>query len=68
MDKEGILRIRCLGQPVDPTCMTVVEVVDDPTRPPGLVVDEVRTGYYWKSKVFRFAEVRAVRGKRSTEG
>ncbi len=68
MDKEGILRIRCLGQPVDPTCMTVVEVVDDPTRPPGLVVDEVRPGYYWKSKVFRFAEVRAVRGKRSTEG
>ena len=65
MDQQGIYRIPCVGQPVDPNCMTVVEVVDDPARPPGLVIEEVRPGYYWKSKVFRFAEVRAVRGSPS---
>jgi molecular chaperone GrpE (heat shock protein) len=43
--------------------MTVVEVVDDPLHPPGLVVDELRPGYYWKDKVLRFAEVRAVQGR-----
>jgi molecular chaperone GrpE len=63
MDKEGILRVPCVGQPVDPNCMTVVEVVKDPSRPPGLVIEEVRPGYYWKSRVFRFAEVRAVQGR-----
>jgi len=65
MDKEEIYRVPCVGQPVDPNCMTVVEVVDDPARPPGLVVEEVRPGYYWKSRVFRFAEVRAVQASPS---
>jgi len=65
MDKEGLRRIDCLGKPVDPHAMTVVEVVEDPTRPPGLVIEEVRPGYYWKAKVFRFAEVRAVQGRTS---
>ncbi|MFH1268443.1 MAG: nucleotide exchange factor GrpE, partial [Planctomycetota bacterium] len=63
MDKEGLCRIDCLGKPVDPNAMMVVEVIEDPTRPPGLVVEEVRPGYYWKAKVFRFAEVRAVQGR-----
>jgi molecular chaperone GrpE len=60
MQQEQIFRMECVGQPVDPQCMTVVEVIDDPSRPPGLVVAEVRSGYYWKSKVFRYAEVKAV--------
>jgi molecular chaperone GrpE len=64
MDKEEILRMDCVGKPADPNSMTVVEVVHDPSRPPGTVVEEVRPGYYWKSKVFRFAEVRAVQGGR----
>jgi len=65
MDKEGLYRVDCVGQPVDPNSMTVVEVVEDPGRPPGLVIEEVRPGYYWKAKVFRFAEVRAIQGRRS---
>lgn len=63
MQKEGIYRIECVGKPADPNTMTVVEVVDDPLRPPGIVVEEVRPGYYWKNKVIRFAEVRAVQGR-----
>jgi molecular chaperone GrpE len=63
MKKAELYRIECVGRPVDPNLMTVVEVLDDPLRPPGLVVEEVRPGYYWKDKVFRFAEVRAVQGR-----
>ena len=60
MQEERIKRIPCVGQTVDPHCMTVVEVLDDPDGPSGVVVDEVRRGYYWRGKVLRFAEVRAI--------
>ena len=40
--------------------MTVVEVVRDPSRRPGTVVEEVRPGYCWDGRVLRFAEVKAV--------
>jgi molecular chaperone GrpE len=63
MQKADLYRIECVGRPADPNLMTVVEVVDDPLRPPGLVIEEVRPGYYWKGKVLRFAEVRAVQGR-----
>ena len=63
MQKAELYRIECVGKVVDPNLMTVVEVLDDPLRPPGLVVEEVRPGYYWKGKVLRFAEVRAVQGR-----
>ena len=62
MRKHEIYRMQCVGKPADPNSMTVVEVVDDPLQPPGLVVEEVRPGYYWKGKVLRFAEVRAIQG------
>jgi molecular chaperone GrpE len=58
---EGIEPIPCVGRPVDPEVMAVVGVVDDPGRPPGSVVEEVRRGYTWKGRLLRLAEVRAVR-------
>ena len=54
-------RIRCVGLPVDPELMTVVEAVSDAGRRPGTVIDEVRPGYVWKGRILRCAEVRAVR-------
>jgi molecular chaperone GrpE len=60
LDEQAILRMQCVGRLVDPHSMTVVEAVRDPGRPPGLVIEEVRTGYYWRTKVLRFAEVKAV--------
>jgi molecular chaperone GrpE len=63
MKQADLYRIECVGRPFDPRLMTVIEVVDDPLRPPGLVVEEIRPGYYWKGKVVRFAEVRAVQGR-----
>jgi molecular chaperone GrpE len=56
---EQIERIPCEDHPVDPERMTVIEVVDDPGRPPGTVVKELRSGYTWKDRVLRFAEVQA---------
>jgi len=61
MARECIERIECVGQPVDPRRMNVVEVIEDPSRAPGTVIEELRPGYLWKGKLFRFAEVRAVR-------
>ena len=57
----GIQRIDCLGYPVDPTEMTVVELVDDPNVEPETVVDIVRPGYLWQGRLVRYAEVRAAR-------
>lgn len=62
MKSEQIQRIQAVGRPADPSMMNVVEAVEDPERAPGTVVEEVRRGYTWKGRVFRFAEVRAVRG------
>jgi molecular chaperone GrpE len=60
MREQSIVRIECIGKLADPHGMTVVEVVSDPSRPSGTVVEEVRPGYYWDGKVLRFAEVKAV--------
>jgi molecular chaperone GrpE (heat shock protein) len=43
--------------------MRVIEVIDDPTRPPETVVDELRAGYQWKGITLRPAEVRATKSE-----
>lgn len=60
LDEQQIIRMECVGRQVDPNCMTVVEAINDPSQPPGMVVAEFRRGYYWETKVLRFAEVQAV--------
>jgi molecular chaperone GrpE len=59
MDAEQVRRIECIGAPVDPERMTVIDVVEDPEHTPGHVVEELRPGYTWRGRVLRFAEVRA---------
>lgn len=59
MRDEQIQRIECVGEPADPHCMTVVELVDDSRRRAGTVIEELRPGYFWKGRVLRFAEVKA---------
>jgi hypothetical protein len=61
--KQGLSRLVTLGQRVDPTCMTVVDIVDDPSLPPEMVVEELRPGYRWREIVIRCAEVRAVKSR-----
>lgn len=64
--KQGLSRVETVGRRVDPTCMTVVDVVDDPNLPPETVVDELRPGYLWRETVIRCAEVRAVKSRGGT--
>ncbi len=61
MQEQGVSRISCVGQVVDPAKMTVVELVDDPHAEPEVVLEEVRPGYIYRGHVLRFAEVRAAR-------
>jgi molecular chaperone GrpE len=57
----GLEPIDCAGRPFDPELMEVVEAVDAPNRESGTVVDEVRRGYRWKGRLFRYAQVRVAR-------
>jgi molecular chaperone GrpE len=57
----GLDRLSVTDTPFDPETMEVVEVVDDPDRPSGTVVEEVRPGYRWRGKPFRFAQVKVAR-------
>ena len=59
MAAEQIERIDCEGHRVDPERMIVLQVVDVPDRPPGTVVKELRSGYTWKGRLLRYAEVEA---------
>jgi molecular chaperone GrpE len=53
--------IPAAGQPFDPETMEVLEVVNEPNRTCMEVLDEIRRGYLWRGRVFRFAQVRVAR-------
>lgn len=57
----GVDAIESLGQPFDPELMEAVEMTASPDTAPGTVVEEVRRGYRWKGKLFRFAQVKVAR-------
>jgi molecular chaperone GrpE len=59
--QHGLEPITAVGQPFDPERMEVLEVVADSGRPSGEVVGEVRRGYLWRGRVFRFAQVRVAK-------
>jgi molecular chaperone GrpE len=59
--QHGLEPILALGQPFDPERMEVLEAVTGTGRPAGEVVEEVRRGYLWNGRVFRFAQVRVAR-------
>src|SRR5207248_11403289 len=59
--QQGLEPIECVGRPFDPETMEVVEAVRDPSRDTTEVLEEVRRGYRWQGRVFRFAQVRVAR-------
>ncbi len=63
LKSEAIEPVDCLGRPVDPERMIVIETSDAPDQPPGTVIEELRRGYTWNGRILRLAEVRAVRGR-----
>ncbi len=61
IEQHGLEPIPAVGEPFDPERMEVLEVVADSQRPSGEVVEEIRRGYLWHGKVFRFAQVKVAR-------
>jgi molecular chaperone GrpE len=61
LQQHGLEAIPCAGRPFDPERMEVLEAVADSGRPAGEVVDEVRRGYLWNGRVFRYAQVRVAK-------
>ncbi|HYV39348.1 MAG TPA: nucleotide exchange factor GrpE [Gemmataceae bacterium] len=59
--QHGLEPIDCVGEQFDPECMEVVEVVTEPGRQGTEVLEEVRRGYRWRGRLFRFAQVRVSR-------
>lgn len=55
--QSGLEPIPCVGEPFDPEQMEVVAAVTDSGRPAGEVIEEVRRGYRWRGRVFRYAQV-----------
>jgi molecular chaperone GrpE len=61
LSQHGLEAIPAAGEPFDPERMEVLEAVDGTGRPPGEVLAEVRRGYLWRGRVFRYAQVRVAR-------
>jgi molecular chaperone GrpE len=61
LQQQGLEPIATVGQPFDPETMEAVEVVPGPGRMSTEVLDEVRRGYRWRGRVFRFAQVRVAK-------
>jgi molecular chaperone GrpE len=59
---QGLEVMEVVGGPFDPERMEVVEAVSDSGRPSGEVLEEVRRGYLYNGRIFRFAQVRVARG------
>src|SRR5262249_38343591 len=60
--QHGLDAIPTTQERFDPERMEVVEAVTDSGRPAGEVIEEVRRGYLWNGRVFRYAQVRVAKG------
>ncbi len=61
LQQHGLEPIRTVGEPFDPESMEAVEVVAEGGRQTTEVIEEVRRGYRWGGRVFRYAQVRVAR-------
>lgn len=60
--QSGLEAVPAEGQPYDPERMEVLEAVPNSGRANNEVVEEVRRGYLWRGRVFRYALVRVAKG------
>jgi len=67
LHEHEVHRIECVGCPVDPETMNVVELVHSSGVEPETVVELVRPGYKWRDKVIRYAEVRAAGARNASK-
>jgi molecular chaperone GrpE len=59
-EKHELQRIVCVGERFDPERMEAVEVAESDRRS-GEVIEEVRRGYLWRGRLFRYAQVRVAK-------
>lgn len=57
LKEQGFKRIHALGQPLDPTCMAVVETRLAPDKAPHTVIEEAAPGWLLGTRVLRPAQV-----------
>ncbi|MDZ4818640.1 MAG: nucleotide exchange factor GrpE [Planctomycetota bacterium] len=58
--EQGVVRIENLDQGFDPHWHRVAEVISDPSKSEGAIIDELAAGYVWRGHVLRKAEVTVV--------
>lgn len=61
LEQHDLEAIPTVGEIYDPEQMEVLEAVTSSGRPSGEVLEEVRRGYLWNGRVFRYAQVRVAR-------
>jgi molecular chaperone GrpE len=61
MRQHGLEPIPALGHDFDPESMEALEAAAGSGRPPGEVVEEIRRGYRWNGKIFRYAQVKVAK-------
>ena len=61
LEQQGLEVIACVGEPFDPEVMEVAEVVREQGRASTEVIEEIRRGYLWRGKLFRYAQVRVAK-------
>jgi molecular chaperone GrpE len=61
MTQHGLETIPCVGEPFDPETMEVAEVVREEGRASTEVLQEIRRGYLWRGRLFRYAQVRVAK-------
>jgi molecular chaperone GrpE len=66
LERFGVRKIEALGAPFDPALHEAVFEVDDPSHPPGTVVNVVEDGYTIHDRLLRAARVGV--SKRHAEG
>jgi molecular chaperone GrpE len=66
LQQAGLEPIPCAGELFDPEQMEVVAAVADSGRPAGEVIEEVRRGYLWRGRVFRYAQVSVAKTDKET--
>ncbi len=53
--------VDAVGESFDPETMDALEAVADDEQPSGTVLEEVRAGYCWRGRVFRYAQVKVAK-------
>jgi molecular chaperone GrpE len=61
MREVGLEPIETMGKPFDPETMEAVEAIASGEHTPGVVVEELRRGYLWDGRVFRFSQVQVAK-------